>query len=47
MDKTYVYILNFRIMHKDLGENLRPNFKANFEAMSYGWYSWITFKYKV
>jgi hypothetical protein len=30
MDKTYVYILNFRIMHKDLGENFRPYFKAKF-----------------
>jgi hypothetical protein len=32
MDESYVYILNFRNMHKDLGENLRPNFKA----MTYG-----------
>jgi hypothetical protein len=35
MDKTYVYILNFRIMHKNLGANLGPNCKANFNAMSY------------
>jgi hypothetical protein len=30
MDKTYEYILNFRIMHNDFVENLRPNFKAKF-----------------